>query len=248
MFASPRLPRSILRVATLAVVAAFAGIVGADEIPPGVGQYADAYATLQKSKGRQSIEPVFEAGLQTTSHLQAVLPTLSESDYQNVQRQMLGFIVVRRPDENPVVRPSVDYFRALAKKKGTKADRDFFDIYAKTEPDGNGPFPAYVKQLGHLESGCTDFAGKKITDLYRGWLTFRTAYPDAYAAEAQGEIDSIETELQSGICSCNDADQTAAGLQTFVNAFPSVPITPKVKARLDSIRANKSSFRFECQS
>lgn len=72
--------------------------------------------------------------------------------------------------------------------------------------------------------------------------------PDAYASEAQGEIDSLETELLSGICTCENADKTASGLQAFVTAFPDLPITPKIKTRIAQIRSNKSSFRFNCHS
>ncbi len=155
--------------------------------------------------------------MQASPQIQAVLPDLTESQYQQVQRQMQGFIVVR--EAVIVVRPSVDYFKSLARKQGTKADRAFFDIYARTEPDGNGPFPAYIKQQTD-ESGCTRFDGKLMVDLYRGWLTFRTTYPDDYADEAQGEIDSLETELLSGICSCEDAGKTAAGPASLRQSLP----------------------------
>jgi len=157
---------------------------------------------------------------------------------------MQGFIVVRQ--KPIIVRPSVDYFKSLARKIGTKADRAFFDVYQRTEPDGNGPFPAYIKQQTD-EAGCTRFDGKLMVDLYRGWITFRTTYPDDYAAEAQGEVDSLESELLSGICSCENAEKTAAGLQAFVDAFPDLPITPKIKDRIAKIRSGKSSFRFNCR-
>ena len=206
--------------------------------------YASAMDDLLKSRGKQPIEPVFETGMQASPQLQAVLPDLSESQYQQVQHQMLGFMVVRH--ETIIVRPSVDYFRSLARKQGTKADRAFFEIYQRTEPDGNGPFAAYIQQQGD-EAGCTRFDGKLMVDLYRGWITFRTMYPDDYASEAQGEIDSLESELLSGICSCEDADKTAAGLQAFVAAFPDLPITPKIKNRAAQIRSGKSSFRFNCR-
>ena len=150
---------------------------------------------LRTSRGKSRSSRVFEAGMQASPQVQAVLPDLSEAQYQEIQRQMQGFIVVRR--EPTIVRPSVDYFKSLARKQGTKADRAFFDIYSRTEPDGNGPFPAYIQQQTD-ETGCTRFDGKLMVDLYRGWLTFRTMYPDAYASEAQGEIDSLETELPHG--------------------------------------------------
>ncbi len=222
--------------------------LNADEIPDSVGEYSAALSDLMKANGRQSIEPVFEAGMKTTSRLQAVLPSLSEAQYQQVQHEMQGFVVVRHPGEQSLVRPNLSFFKALAKNQGTKPDRAFFDIYEQTEPDGNGQFPAYVRAEPNQETGCTMFAGKKLGDLYRGWLTFRTANPDAYSNEAQGEIDAIENELESGICSCDSAPATAAGLQSFVDTFPNLPMTPKIKARIATIRAGKSSFRFNCKA
>jgi len=221
--------------------------LSADEIPDSVSEYSSALAELMKSRDRQSIEPVFEAGMKTTSRLQAVLPSLTEEQYQQVQHEMQGFVVVRQQDEQSLVRPNLSFFGSLAKKKGTNPDRAFFDIYERTEPDGNGQFPAYVRAEPNQETGCTLFGGKQLGDLYRGWLSFRTANPDSYANEAQGEMDAIENELRSGICSCDSADATAAGLQSFVDSFPNLPMTPKIKDRIASIHAGTSSFRFKCK-
>lgn len=217
------------------------------EMPPALKAYATAMDDLLESHGKQPIEPVFEDGMRAAPRVQAILPDLSESQYQNVQRQMKGFIVVRREHQTTIVRPSVDFFKDLARKQGTKADKAFFAIYQRTEPDGNGPFAAYIQQQTD-EAGCTRFDGKLMVDLYRGWLTFRTTYPDAYATEAQGEIDSLESELLSGICACGDEAKTTAGLQAFVDALPDLPITPKIKARIAQIRSGKSSFRFNCRA
>jgi hypothetical protein len=233
--------------AAIAILCLAIQVCAADvEMPHSVEAYASAMNELRTSRGKSPIEPVFEAGMQASPEVQAILPDLSEAQYQQVQRQMNGFIVVR--EAIVVVRPSVDYFKSLARKSGTKADRAFFDIYARTEPDGNGPFPAYIQQQTG-ETGCTRFDdGKLMVDLYRGWLTFRTTYPDAYASEAQGEIDSLDAELLSGICTCENAQKTTAGLQAFVKAFPDLPIAPKIEHRIAQIRSGKSSFRFDCHA
>jgi hypothetical protein len=234
-------------IAFCAIVAALAvaPVNAAVDIPPEVGAYAKALDDLVKSNGKESIEPVFEAGMQASPSIQAVLPDLSAAQFEQVQHQMQGFLIAR--DEAIFVRPRVEFFKALARKVGSKADRAFFEIYGRTEPDANGAFPAYVEPQTD-EAGCTRFDGKLLTELYRGWLTFRTGYPDDYAPEAQGEIDSIETELRSGICSCGNAKKTAAGLQTFVDAFPDLPMTPKIKTRIEQIRSGKSGFRFNCHA
>jgi hypothetical protein len=243
---SPALFRALL-AAAIALSCFAIPVTAADvvEIPASVPAYASALKDLQTSRGKSPIAPVFEAGMQASPQIQAVLPDLTEAQYQQVQHQMQGFIVVR--EAVIVVRPSVDYFKTLARKQGTKADRAFFEIYSRTEPDGNGPFPAYIQQQTD-ESGCTRFDGKLMVDLYRGWMTFRTTYPDDYASEAQGEIDSLESELLSGICTCESADKTTAGLQAFVKAFPDLPITPKIKTRIARIKSGKSSFRFNCHA
>ncbi|MGA7870592.1 MAG: hypothetical protein WCA22_06805 [Candidatus Binatus sp.] len=234
-----------MRLAAAIFISCFAIQVSAAgvEIPASVGAYASAMDDLRSSRGKHPIEPVFEAGMKASPELQALLPDLSESQYQELQRQMQGFIVVRH--EKTIVRPSVDYFKSLARKQGSKADRAFFAIYARTEPDGNGPFPAYIRQQSD-ETGCTRFDGKLMVALYRGWITFRTMYPDDYASEAQGEIDSLESELLSGICTCENAEKTAAGLLAFADAFPDLPITPKIKTRIAQIHSGESSFRFNC--
>ena len=217
------------------------------EMPPALEAYAAAIDDLIESHGKQPIEPVFEDGMKAAPKVQAILPDLNEAQYQNVQRQMKGFMVVRGEHQTTVVRPSVDFFKDLARKQGTKADKEFFAIYQRTEPDGNGPFPAYIQQQTD-EAGCTRFDGKLMIELYRGWLTFRTTYPDAYATEAQGEIDSLESELLSGICACGDAAKTTSGLQAFVDAFPDLPITPKIKARIARIPSGNPGFRFNCRA
>ena len=39
---------------------------------------------LRTSRGKSSIEPVFETGMKASPELQAVLPDLSEAQYQQV--------------------------------------------------------------------------------------------------------------------------------------------------------------------
>lgn len=65
------------------------------EIPTEVADYASAMDKLRTSHGKGQIAPVFEAGMQVSPQVQAVLPDLSEAQYQEVQRKMQGFIVVR---------------------------------------------------------------------------------------------------------------------------------------------------------
>ncbi len=214
------------------------------ELPSDADDYAAALSKVLSSRGRTSLEPLFEVAVRTSPRIEAVLPDLSDAQFK-AAREMLPGLIVKR-EGAPLVRPSAKYFADLARRKGTAADRAFFEVYARTEPDASPVCPAYVRQQGP-ESGCTTYDGKLMSDLYRGWLTFRTAHHDDYPTEAQGEIDNMNAELLSGICACASAEQTAAGLQAFVDALPDLPIAPKIRERIAAIRAGRSNFRFNCK-
>lgn len=208
-----------------------------------VASYQAAMKELLASRGRTSIQPVFELGIQASAGARAVDRDLSDEDLKSLQERMPGFIVQR--GEPPVIKLDAEYFRSLANRNGMPADRAFFDIYARTETKEG---PAYVRQQSNGGPGCTLFEGKTMIPLYRGWLGFRAKYPDAYESEAEGEIDSLDIQLTSGICACGNKGETLGGLQAFVDAFPSLPMTPKIKDRIVSIRSGKSNFRFACKS
>jgi hypothetical protein len=217
----------------------------ADTRAPMGDDYLAALNAIQTSKERQSLQHLFELAIKEAPGIQAELPNLSEADYAALKARLSGFILNR--DKAAYVRPSADFFKALAKIKGTKADRAFFDVYAQTEPDQNAIFPAYIRQQTDYTS-CTVFSGSVLTGLYRKWLDFRTTYPDAYATEAQGELDSMDAELQAGTCACENKDQVTAGLTAFVTAFPDLPTAPKLRDRIARIKDGTSHIRFECHS
>jgi hypothetical protein len=214
------------------------------ELPDEAENYAAALHKILSTRGRTSLEPLFELALNTSPRLEAVLPDLSDAQFK-AAREMLPGLLLKR-DGTPLVRPSAKFFNDLARRKGTSADRAFFEIYSRTEPDTSLVFPAYVRQQGP-EAGCTTYDGKLMADLYRAWLAFRTAHHDDYPGEAQGELDNLDAELLSGICACGSADATAAGLQAFVDALPDVPIAPKIRDRVAAIRSGRSNFRFNCR-
>jgi hypothetical protein len=232
---------AIAWVATLAIGIAR---VSAADIPPDVDQYAAALAKIEHTRGRQSLEDVFELGLRSGPRLEAILESLSDADFKALREKMAGFVIERGPVTT--VHPSSEFFRKLARKKGTKIDREFFEIYARTEPDSNGGLPAYIERRTD-ESRCTRFDGPLMTSLYRGWLSFRTAHPEDYATEAQGEIDSLTTELQAGTCACGTKEQVIAALEAFVKAFPDVPIAPELRRRIERVHHDSSHIRFNCQ-
>lgn len=219
------------------------GHAAAADIPPSVDEYASALDAIMKSHSRQSLQPVFEIGIKSSPEVQAILDPLSESDFAALQKKMPGMQILRGNRE--VVRPSADFYKTLARRKGTKADRAFFDIYARTEPDSSPDFPAYVS-VQSTSARCTKFDGPLIVGLYRGWLDFRTQYPGDYTTEAQGELDSMDAELSAGTCACGTQQQVEQGFEAFAKAFPELPMTPKVRGRIERIKAGTSHIRFQC--
>ena len=241
---SPALFRARLAAAIAISCFAIQASAADVEIPASVQTYASALDDLRTSRGKNPIEPVFEAGMNASPEVQAVLPDLSESQYQEVQRQMQGFIVVR--EALIVVRPSVDYFKSLARKQGTKADRAFFEIYSRTEPDGNGPFPAYIQQQTD-ESGCTRFDGKLMVDLYRGWMTFRTTIPTTTPPRRKAK----STASSRNCCQASAPATTPTRPRQDCRhswTHSRAPDHTKNQNRIAQIKSGKSSFRFNCHT
>ncbi len=233
-----------LLLAAGAMSVALGGYCGAETVlPPTADQYLQQLNEVRKGGSRQSLQSLYELAVRSAPGIQAVLRDLSDTQYARLQARMEGFLMTR--NETAAVRPSARFFLELAKRKGTKADIAFFEAYAATEPDSSTIFPAYIRQQ-NANLGCTIFSGPILTDLYRRWLTFRTTFPDAYTTEAQGELDAIDAELLSGTCACETSEKVAAGLDSFVRAFPDLPIAPKINARVERIKDGTSNIRFEC--
>jgi hypothetical protein len=239
----PRLAAALAIAIAIGACARFAVRLCAADLPPSLDEYASALDAVMKSHSRQSLQPLFEIGIKSSPEVLAVLDTLSAADLAALQKKTPGMQIVR--GESDVVRPSADFFKKLARRKGTKADRAFFDIYARTEPDSSPDFPAYVS-VQSVSARCTRFDGLLIVGLYRGWLDFRTQYPGDYTTEAQGELDSMDAELSAGTCACGTQQQVEQGFETFAKAFPDLPMTTKVRARIDRIKAGTSHIRFQC--
>jgi hypothetical protein len=217
----------------------------ATELPEEVNQYADAIAGIEKARGRHSLQTAFELGIKASPHVMAVIDPLSDAEFKSLQAKMPGFVMSR--GEFAMVRPSANFFSKLARRKGTKADRAFFDMYGKSEPDTGPGVPAWIRQQTD-ETGCTLFDGPLLVGLYRGWLAYRTEFPDDYATEAQGELDSLDAELTAGTCACGSKEQVLAAFDTFAKALPDVPISAKVRERAARIRSGTSHIRFNCKS
>lgn len=241
---APLITFAAVAIAVLATLVTAAVVGAAQELPAGVDNYASELHEIENTRGRQSLEDLFELGIEVGPRLQGIANSLDAPQLKALREEMRGFVIER--GENASVHPSADFFLKLARKKGTRVDREFFDLYARTEPDSNGGQPAYITPNGNAP-GCTRFDGPLMIALYRGWLGFRTAHPEDYAAAAQNEIDRLTTELRGGTCACGSKEQVIAALEKFSAAFPDVPMTPMLRDRIERIRRGTSQIRFECK-
>lgn len=239
-----RLPScAYLAIAGALVLGTMANAAAAATIPPEVARYQAALRTVQAGAGHKPLQPLFELGMTAAIKLQDNLENLSDEEFASAQARMKGFTLNR--DEAVFVIPQIKFFKLLAQKNGLPADVAFFDIYGRTDPDGNWVFPAFVRQQTDV-TGCTIYDGKLLTSLYRGWLDFRKSYPSDYQPQADDQIARIENALTIDTCACGSEDAVISGLESFAKAFPDQPIAAKVTQRIKVIRAGDSPIRFDC--
>ena len=213
-----------------------------------VDQYAAAIATAQS--GRGSVESAFALvdRLRDVLMLESraagtVLESLDDSTFARLGRALPGVALNRQ--EVLVVDADVDYYATLAAAHGDPADRAFFSTLKATYPDS--VWPAYIQQQTDA-TGCTEFGTPALVDAYRAWTAFQARFPGRYALRTRTEIGSVTAALTRSTCACGNAASVQAGLQRFVDAFPSSPLTSQVRDRLRAVRAGASNVRFSCVS
>jgi hypothetical protein len=220
---------------------AFAGVDVISTVPDSVARYARDLEAVQKQSGAVSLEPVFNEGLAAAAPLlRGQLEQMDAPTYQKVQSLMAGFIVGRA--EVILAAPDVTFFLKLAREKGMRADRAFFEVEKYTYPDS--VWPAYTNQQSDY-SGCTVYDGSILTELYARWTAFRKAYPGQYRGAVQKEMGGIETALAS-TCACGGEDGVRKELESFLKTFPNSPASAMVAKRLEMLRQHASGIRFHC--
>jgi hypothetical protein len=212
-------------------------------VPEGVERYAREMDAVMKSPGPVSLEPVFGEGLSAAKALERdQLERFDQSTYTKVQAAMVGFAVNR--EEAVFADPLADFFLKLAREKGTRIDRAFFEAQKKTHPDGI--LPAYMQQQSDY-SGCYVFDGGTITSLYGIWIAFQESYPDHYREATQVELSRI-AEVLASTCACEGEDSVRKEFENFLKIYPGSPLAAKVAARLQTLNSHTSGIRFYCKT
>lgn len=244
--------RSLIALAGLAVWVAFDGPA---QMPPqdwaAVGSYRAALngakasrtpgaleATLERLDAvREALMRVHENGSST------LLETLSEADFQRLERDLPGVLLNR--EEILFVKPDPDYFLDFAATHGDGADRSFFAAYKQTYPDG--VWPVYVSSQTDY-SGCTAFGEGGLVAAYRTWADYRRTHSRRYVALSQAETERVSSELTESTCACGNAASVKKELQQFLRAFARSPIAGSVRNRLRALQDGRSGIRLRCHS
>jgi hypothetical protein len=202
-----------------------------------------AIARYQVAIKSGTIEAAFNELNSLGQTLPRVMESLSDREFQQLQRDLPGAIVNR--EEVVFVEPDVDYFVKLAAARGDAADRRFFAAFKMTFPES--VWPAYIEQQTDY-SGCTAFGSGKLVEAYRVWSQFQNDYPNRYASAVRKELDRISRELTDSTCACGDLPAIQSELQRFIRMFPSSSIRAKVEERLNALTLGKSDIRVRCIS
>ncbi len=172
---------------------------------------------------------------------QAVIEVLEIDEFQTVERRATGMIINR--EEVLIVESDARYYLELARRYGNRADIAFFEAYFATYSDT--VWPSYVWQETDV-TGCTAFSSGELVSRYRAWQSFRSKYPEAYAAEVRDHLEEIEWHIADSTCACDDAPAVAAELRRFVENFPDSPVRERVNRRLRDLLAHKTDITFNC--
>ena len=218
---------------------------------PATSPRAKYYAALKQLRASEKgeLEPVYRLGLEAASWLLDKLSARDEAlaagkTVKDFDETLEGFEV--GTDEMISAEPDPAFFLKLAKAKGMPADVSFFENHRLTYASSSG-WPVYRSQQTDA-TGCERFEAPELIPVYRAWTEYAAKYPGSYVKEVEEQLSDIESMMTERTCACGKKEEVLASFQAFIRAFPKAAITPKVKARLEAIKAGKVDMRYECVS
>jgi hypothetical protein len=234
--------RTALFVATLLLAgSALAGTAERPRPSPATSRYQWALRDA-RARPHVDVEALFRLATDAGRELQAMMARADERGESPAVTRVNGLVI--STEEALYALPDPRFFAELARKKGRPVDRAFFDLLIATRPDG--VWPVYIEQQTDV-TGCTRLDLPALPSLYERWLEFRRRPLAAYRAAAADELADMERFVLSD-CACGSREAALAGLEAFVKALPGAPITAKVMARLEDLRAGRAELRAECHS
>jgi hypothetical protein len=170
----------------------------------------------------------------------SLIDALSEEDVRRL-KTLPGIAVT---DELSSARPDQQFFSTLAQTHGTAADRQFFQTLNFTSPPGQ--WAIYLEGASDF-GACTKYGSGTLVEAYRRWAQFQRSFPDRYVRQAAGAIDGVAEELIRPTCACGDVASVTRELESFLRAFPSVPLSESIAATARALKANPSTVRTNCR-
>ncbi len=213
-------------------------------IPTQVTEYQTALRELRRGTGAESLETVYRLGIAAQLAL-ANSDQLDGQTLDSISKIMEGFSV-GRDDMGTHISRDLDFFGALAQRRGRPSDKLYFGLLKETYPDSIGS-AKYTVLLTDGGDQCTLFGSKALTGLYGKWRGLQMNYPGSYKNEIAQELSNIERELTARAEACDGKDTVIDELSYFVAQFPNLSITDRVKQRLQAVRSGSSDMKFGCR-
>lgn len=219
-----------------------------DPLPPEAVQYLKALEAFNKTEGRRSMEPLYESAY-VAAH--ALTIGFGDKDWDYIERNVSDEITLAEVQkqvpgieidwwsESHSANPDMEYFLALAEKKGLEADTAFFSIL-KEQFDGN--WANYIKATWDL-GGCTKYGSLILTSNYTRWADFRNQYPQSYIERSSEIMRNIEFEFTRGINSCGDKDDVLREFRAFVKTIDDPDLEIALLKRMGEIENGTSDMR-----
>jgi hypothetical protein len=207
-----------------------------------VGRYADELARVQAAQAEISLESILADGMALATQLRPVLEVLSDTEYEEVQANMKGFVIERI--EGAVAEPDYTWFLSLAENIGSETDRAFLALQLKLRP--NGYWPAYLYRLTDY-GGCTLFGEHLLSDLYAEATALLPDLPAAYRSHVEREINQLTLELRYPTCACSDKDSVIDEFRYFLQTNPGSEWADTVRSRLTTVQDDTEEMRYQCR-
>ena len=188
-------------------------------------EYSRGLQSMERQKHHVSIEQLLRKGKLVAARLHD-MENLDESDYAALEKAMRGFVINRQ--EVVYLEPDAKFYVGLSRRKGTTADRAFFQMLSKIKPDS--VWPAYIEQETDY-GGCTIFGTGILSRLYGQLVRFSTAFPNAYRREVKDEIRDILSEFDPQSAPCRDHGSIRDEFKIFTKSFPKDKNIPEIRRR-----------------
>lgn len=197
---------------------------------------------IEAAKGKRSLEPFYLRAQELCDELSDGAPTMKAEDYENAEDRFKALELGSVGVPGAWIRP--DFFLDLAKKKGRKADIDFFTILRNEEHSSSW---SVYSSSSTAFLGCDTVGSGAYVKFYGRWAAYQKKYPERYADAVQEALQKIEDALKQTSCVCGSEEKALAELKLFLKTYPDVLGADELQDRISKIKSKTSDIKFECK-